>query len=84
MPKGKTQKQHKSGLHSNRIENYCLVRTNRLPPRYVDLVGASDQAGAAFRSEYNVHYYTYCMPIFRHLLKPIYYSAMLKMKRITT
>ena len=43
MPKGKTQKQHKSGLHSNRIENYCPVRTNRLPPRYVDLVGASDQ-----------------------------------------
>ena len=42
MPKGKTQKQHKSGLHSNRIENYCPVRTNRLPPRYVDLVGASD------------------------------------------
>ena len=38
----------------------------------------------SIRSEYNVHYYTYCMPIFRHLLKPIYYSAMLKMKRITT
>jgi hypothetical protein len=26
----------------------------------------------------------YCMPIFRHLLKPIYYTAMLEMKRITT
>jgi hypothetical protein len=24
------------------------------------------------------------MPIFRHLLKPIYYTAMLEMKRITT
>jgi hypothetical protein len=30
------------------------------------------------------HWRDYCMPIFRHLLKPIYYTAMLEMKRITT